>query len=157
MLRTFFLMLALCSPMLLHASEADGPPSRDARGMPGALGTFHFEPPDWVGNPDHPNPPGPTTYWIDTDGVDPGTAGCHLGQTVQGQRNGRMFGEACLANGLLVESNPAADELHKHENDIGHPDKFDCNAWCKGKGRAGGSCVEAPAPPCQESARCACS
>jgi hypothetical protein len=67
-----------------------------------------------------------------------------------------MFGEASLSNGLLVESNPGTGKLHLHENDLGHPDKFDCNAWCIGQGQAGGRCVVAAAPPCASSAKCAC-
>ena len=67
-----------------------------------------------------------------------------------------MFGEACLPDGMLVESNPGADELHSHKNDVGHPDKFDCNAWCVGKGSAKGVCIVAAAPPCEQSAMCKC-
>lgn len=156
MLRTALLLLVSCSPGLLHAAEADGPPSCEASGMPGAVGTFELKPPNWRGTTRHPHPPGPTTYWIDTDGVDPGTAGCHLEVNSQRRRLVRMFGEDCL-NGLLVESNPGTDKLHVHENDLGHPDKFDCNAWCLGKGGAGGSCVTVTLPaPCARSAKCVC-
>lgn len=155
-MRTFFLMLVLCSSGLLHAAEADGPPSCEAKGMPGAVGTFELKPPGWIGSPRHPNPPGPTTYWIDSDGVDPGTAGCHREHTSQRGPKVRKFGEYCLPNGQLVESNPGANKLHLHENDLGHPDKFDCAVWCRGQGRAGGSCVPAQAPPCASSAKCVC-
>ena len=65
-----------------------------------------------------------------------------------------MFGEACLPDGMLVETNPEADKLHSHKNDIGHPDKFDCNAWCVGTGHSKGACVVAAAPPCESSATC---
>lgn len=41
-----------------------------------------------------------------SDGVAPGVAGCHIGLDVKYRPNGRKFGEACLDNGLLVESNP---------------------------------------------------
>ncbi len=145
--------MAFCIPlsMLAHqagAAEHHGP-STGARGMPGAKGTFAFKPSDWKGM-------GVTTWWIDTDGVNPGVAGCHLGVTAQGKRNGRSFGEACTASGLLVESNPGANVLHKHVNDIGHPDLFDCNQWCRGHNKAGGVCKAAPAPPCASSARCVC-
>jgi hypothetical protein len=57
---------------------------------------------------------------------------------------------------LLVESNPGADVIHKHADDIGHPDKFDCNAWCIGQGSTEGTCVAEPAPPCAQSAKCVC-
>ncbi len=125
------------------------PPSSGAEGMPGAAGTFEFQPSDWQ--------EGTTSWWSDTDGVDPGTAGCHIGTDENGEPNGRMFGEACLDNGLLVESNPGADELHSHGNDTGHPDTFDCNAWCVGQGKTSGVCQVAEAPPCAQSAACSCS
>lgn len=127
-----------------HAHE----PSAGAMGMPGALGTFEFKPADWM--------EGTTSWWKDSDGVDPGTAGCHIGTDADGTPNGRMFGEACLPDGTLVESNPAAQALHSHANDLGHPDRFDCNAWCVGKGAARGACVVAAAPPCAQSAKCGC-
>ena len=83
---------------------ATGDPSVGAKGMPGAKGTFEFKPEDFM--------EGQQTWWKDSDGVDPATAGCHLGTDSKGEPNGRMFGEACLPNGLLVESNPGADEVH---------------------------------------------
>jgi len=137
-----FLALSACSQRAAHG------PSAGAEGMAGAKGTFEFKPDDWVA--------GETTFWKDTDGVDPGTAGCHIGTDVDGSPNGRMFGEACLPDGLLVESNPGAGELHSHGDDIGHPDKFDCKAWCIGNGSSEGRCEAAAAPPCERSARCVC-
>ena len=125
-----------------------GEPSAGARGMPGAEGTIEFKPKDWHS--------GETTWWKDTDGVSPGIAGCHIGTDSKGKPNGRMFGEACLANGLLVESNPGKGVLHRHVNDIGHPDTFDCNAWCIGDGKTSGICEAAPAHPCDQSALCVC-
>ncbi len=148
--RLFTLMLALCISMLAATSivMASSDPSSGAAGMPGAKGTFEFKPTDWI--------EGATSWWKDSDGVDPGTAGCHLGTDADGKPNGRMFGEACLPDGLLVESNPGAEELHSHTNDIGHPDMFDCNAWCVGKGASKGVCTVAAAPPCEQSAMCQC-
>lgn len=140
--------LCLVFTTMPGSAFSDSPPSVGAKGQPGALGTFEFKPKDWKS--------GVLTYWKDTDGVDPGKAGCHIGTDKNGQPNGRMFGEACLADGSLVESNPGAGELHSHKDDIGHPDKFDCNAWCSGKGSSGGSCVSASSPPCQSSAICSC-
>ena len=134
--------------MMAYAASASDEPSSGAKGMPGALGTFEFKPTDWE--------EGETTWWKDSDGVDPGAAGCHIGTDSKGTPNGRMFGEACLPNGLLVESNPGVAELHSHGNDIGHPDTFDCNAWCVGKGKPKGICKAAAAPPCEQSAVCAC-
>lgn len=130
------------------ANADDGKPSSGAANMPGAKGTFEFKPSDWA--------PEKTSWWKDSDGVAPGVAGCHIGTDEKGVANGRTFGEACLPNGLLVESNPGKDVLHSHSKDIGHPDTFDCNAWCMSKGSKSGSCEVAPAPPCEKSAFCAC-
>lgn len=137
-----FCALAACS------EDSDHKPSPGAQGLPGARGTLEFKPEDWTS--------GATTWWKDTDGVDPGIAGCHIGTESDGSPNGRMFGEACLTDGLLVESNPGAGELHSHSDDIGHPDKFDCNAWCVGNDFSKGRCESAAAPPCARSARCEC-
>ena len=68
------------------------------------------------------------TYWTDTDGVNPGVAGCHIGVTQDGKPNGRFFGEACQNAQILIESNPGAGVVHSHTNDLGHPDTFDCKA-----------------------------
>ena len=144
----FVLTCAVSMLMAAAAVAGDGKPSPGAEGKPGALGTFELEPQDWM--------EGQTTWWKDSDGVDPGTAGCHVGTDGEGTPNGRLFGEACLADGTLVESNPGVDELHSHADDLGHPDRFDCNAWCVGTGFSKGACVAAPAPPCEQSARCSC-
>jgi len=130
------------------ADHAAHEPSPEAQGMPGAQGTFEFKPTDWM--------EGTTSWWKDSDGVDPAVAGCHIGTDAEGKPNGRMFGEACLPDGLLVESNPGAGELHSHTNDVGHPDRFDCNEWCAGQGASEGLCTAAAAPPCDQSALCAC-
>lgn len=141
-------LVVLASLFLAHAAHAAGEPSEGAHGVAGARGVIVFEPTDRT--------PGVMTWWIDTDGVEPGEAGCHIGATEAGEPNGRMFGEACRDQIMLVESSPGADELHSHKDDIGHPDTFDCNDWCGGEGFAGGVCVPTPAPPCEESARCVC-
>ncbi len=130
------------------SSEDDHAPSGGAKDMPGALGTFEFKPTDWK--------KGELSYWKDTDGVAPGVAGCHIGTDKDGNANGRMFGEACLSATELVESNPGKDVIHSHTDDTGHPDKFDCNAWCVGNGSAKGACEVAAAPPCESSAKCVC-
>jgi len=150
MSRLLALVLTLSVTLMMTASVvmASGEPSAGAKGMPGAKGTFEFKPDDFM--------EGKLTWWKDSDGIDPGKAGCHIGTDSKGEPNGRMFGEACLPNGLLVESNPGTDELHSHKGDIGHPDTFDCNEWCIGQGSSKGSCKVAAAPPCEQSALCAC-
>jgi hypothetical protein len=130
------------------AHEHTGEPSVGAKDMPGAKGTFAFKPNDWT--------PGETTWWKDSDGVSPGVAGCHISTDDKGIPDGRTFGEACLPNGLLVESNPGKDVLHSHGDDTGHPDTFDCNEWCTGTGHKSGACEVAAAPPCEQSAVCVC-
>jgi hypothetical protein len=116
--------------------------------VPGAKGTFEFKPDDWMD--------GAETWWKDSEGIAPGIPGCHIGTNRDGNPNGRLFGEACLPNGLLVETNPGAGVLHSHKGGIGHPDLFDCNEWCKSRGASKGSCSTMPAPPCEKSAMCAC-
>lgn len=150
MARNIVSIFSICLTFLLLAERAysEGPPSELAKAQPGAMGTFDFKPQDWKS--------GVLSYWKDTDGVDPRKAGCHIGTDKIGEPNGRMFGEACLADSTLVESNPGAGVLHSHKNDIGHPDKFDCKSWCSGKGFSGGKCVSASAPPCKSSAICSC-
>ena len=142
LLGSLLLLLGACAATPSHA------PSPAAQGMAGATGTFDFKPADWQS--------GQTTWWKDTDGVDPKTPGCHIGTDSKGEPNGRMFAEACLPDGKLVESNPGVDVVHSHIDDTGHPDTFDCNAWCVGQGADKGSCIAAPAAPCGPSAKCAC-
>jgi len=172
-----FRMLAVCIPVLMLLSVAQGvaqgvaqdvpqdrsgvpgQPSDGAKDMPGALGTIPFRPDDWQ--------PGRTTYWRDTDGIDPGSPGCHIGifaptgGNPSTLPNGRQFGEACESPQILIESNPGAGVIHSHSNDIGYPDRFDCAQWCRGARQAtGGVCTPVPAPlPCRpglQSAVCRC-
>jgi hypothetical protein len=148
-----FRIVTVCVSVLMFATAvaAERAPSKDAKGIPGARGTIEYKPSDWKGNVN--------TYWTDTDGVDPGVAGCHVGVTQDGKPNGRFFGEACQSDRILVESNPGAGVIHSHKNDLGHPDTFDCKAWCAGVKKAkDGVCKPASAPsPCTASARCECS
>lgn len=151
MLRLLTILTSFILPMMLFFSAIAGEdhgPSKSAAGMPGALGVFSFTPDDWK--------KGEMTYWSDTDGVSPGEAGCHIGTDRDGKPNGRMFGEACLSETVLVESNPGTDVVHAHKDDTGHPDRFDCDVWCKGQGSSKGICVAAAAPPCKASAKCSC-
>ncbi len=141
-------VLGLSLTLLQAAQDHPGATEEDATKWPGYKGEIEYKPADLV-----------ITYWKDTDGVDPAKAGCHVGYDQAGKQNGRFFAEACLPNGLLVESNPAAGVLHGHKGDIGHPYTFDCNAWCVGvKMTRGGSCkAGVPAPdPCKTSAICEC-
>lgn len=110
-----FRILAVCIPVLLfsNAATAQHAPSEGAKGMPGAKGTIEYKPTDWKGNV--------TTYWTDTDGVNPGVAGCHIGVAQDGKPNGRFFGEACQNARILIESNPGAGVIHSHTNDLGIP------------------------------------
>jgi hypothetical protein len=144
--KMILVLIALSVVSVVNAG--DHPPSVGAKGMAGAKGTFEFKPDDWAN--------GKTTWWKDDTGIAPGIAGCHIGVDAKGNPNGRMFGEACLPNGLLVETNPGAGVLHSHKGGIGHPDTFDCNVWCKDQGASKGSCSVMPAPPCEKSAMCAC-
>jgi hypothetical protein len=151
----FFRLLAFCIPMmmLLNAASASDAPSAGARKMPGAKGTIEYKPDGWKST-------GVTTYWKDTDGINPGVAGCHVEVTKGGKTftGSRVFGEAC-SDGILVESNPGRNVIHAHKDDLGHPDTFDCNAWCIGAEKAkAGLCVKVAGPsPCAESAKCECS
>jgi hypothetical protein len=138
----------LLSALALACAGGASIPSDGAKSIPGAEGTIEFRPNDWL--------EGETTWWVDSDGVAPGVPGCHIGADEDGAPNGRVFGEACLPNGLLVESNPAANELHSHHNDTGHPDTFDCAKWCIAEGATGGICSTASSPPCDRSAFCSC-
>lgn len=145
----FFIVPMAVSAEHHEKGEKLGPPSDGAKDIPGAVGTFALYP--------------PTSYWVDTDAVDPGEPGCHYGTDADGNPNGRAFAESCREDGLLIESNPSAGVVHAHARDTGHPDLFDCDQWCKGTGHEGGMCKTVPAPePCNEidpgmtSAMCAC-
>ena len=151
----FVWLLAFCIPamMLLNAASANGPPTAGASKIPGAKGTIEYKPEGWKGT-------GVTTYWKDSDGIKPGVAGCHVEVTKHGKSftGRRVFGEACM-NDLLVELNPGRNVVHPHKDDLGHPDTFDCNAWCVGARKAkSGLCVKVAGPsPCAELAKCECS
>ncbi len=119
-------------------------------------------------------------YWTDTDGVDPATPGCHYpfeSRSIAGVCSDPLnaaskFGEFCnpavgqpnhadgFAEGTLIESNPAAGVCHPHKDGLGHPDVYDCDAYCKGIGSPAhtGVCVAAPCADdvAIESAHCEC-
>jgi hypothetical protein len=106
---------------------------------------------------------GKDTYWSDSDGVDPATAGCHYefkSNKCEKQLSERTFGELCLDDDRLVESNPGKDECHKHGVDLGKPDVVSCSEWCQSEGNSSGHCkdgikAKGEYGPCQ-SARCVC-
>jgi hypothetical protein len=118
---------------------------------------------------------GADSFWIDTDGVDPEVAGCHIefsdDDCTSVAVSARNFGEFCQEDGTLVESNPMADVCHTHDDDIGHPYVVDCVGWCtdtltlpngerRGIAAATGTCEVVLDVPCDlgviESARCVC-
>lgn len=106
---------------------------------------------------------GEDTYWSDTDGIDPGTAGCHdeyTTDTCDMVKTGRTFGEFCLDDDRLVESNPGTAECHRHAGDKGKPGVVSCSAWCESEGNTGGKCERDVVSKANESdcvsARCAC-
>jgi hypothetical protein len=149
-------------------TDEDVDPDDPVRDMPGWLGRTTIEAPG---------------CWSDTDGVVPETAGCHLhcgsddGCVTCGEPDGRVIGEAChkftrVVNGhaetspfWLIETNPGAGVCHPHTGGEGHPEVFDCDAFCKGTinpddGQlyASGACESVP-HVCgggEPSARCAC-
>jgi len=88
---TFVLALGTAFIMSTTLVNASGEPSPGAKEMPGAAGTFEFKTADWM--------EGTISWWKDSDGVDPGVPGCHIGTDEKGEPNGRMFGEACLRCG----------------------------------------------------------
>lgn len=106
---------------------------------------------------------GEDTYWADTDGVDPGVAGCHDEYATDACAEvvgDRAFGEFCLDDDRLVESNPGKDECHAHGDDMGKPDVVSCSAWCESESGSAGRCeggvmAQGAAGTC-ESARCVC-
>jgi hypothetical protein len=81
--------------------------------------------------------PTDATWWVDTDGEDPGVAGCHIEVTsatdAKRPKGGRVFGEACQPGNILVETNPGKAVIHAHVGDKGNPFRIDCNNWCKTK------------------------
>jgi hypothetical protein len=112
---------------------------------------------------------GRTSYWKDTDGVNPSDPGCHF-EYDEGCQHPlrRFFGEQC-AGGRLIETNPEAGKCHPHDGDEAHPYEVDCAIWCRspeGGGitgpKTGGRCVVVPnvcsmvGQTPKSSARCEC-
>lgn len=106
---------------------------------------------------------GTSSYWTDTDGVAPGVAGCHYefsDASCSNHKEGRTFGEFCLDDDRLVESNPGKDECHEHGADKGKPFVMSCSEWCQEESGSTGSCeggiaVDGAHGSC-EAARCVC-
>lgn len=158
-------MLALASMLAVGLTLVLGPGIAPAqhKACPAVPGMTEkeckeYKPSDW-------KPGRAVTYWYDTDGIDPGVAGCHV--EVKGPTDrtptGRSFPEGCLG-GILIESNPGANEIHEHGNDVGNPNYVNCANWCKEvKKTKGGACItvsagpaEPKVAPCKTSARCEC-
>jgi hypothetical protein len=78
---TFVLAIGMTFMMSAAVGSASGEPSVGAKGMPGAAGTFDFKPTDWM--------EGTTSWWKDSDGIDPGQPGCHIGTDENGEPTGR--------------------------------------------------------------------
>lgn len=162
-----FVYLTLLVTMVASCSDDSGnsnnecaqctlPSSSEAQAWPGALGRFRVKPTEI--NPNYPWLEGEATTWLDTDGVAPEKPGCHIEITdpplVDPQR---FFGELCLDQVLLVETNPNVKEAHSHNDDLGAPDVFNCNTYCMDLYSKAGSCeVVGPVDVCETSAKCAC-
>lgn len=162
-----FVYLTLLVTMVAACSDDGGksnnecpecilPASSEALAWPGALGRFRVTPTEI--NPDYEWYEGETTTWKDTDGVAPEDAGCHIEITqpplVTPQR---FFGELCLDEVRLVETNPNVDQAHPHNDDLGAPDVFNCNTYCMELYNLAGSCtVVGPVDVCETSAICLC-
>lgn len=147
-----FRILAVCIPVLMLPNSATAQGEEEGKKIPGYKGETELD-----------KGAGKNTYWYDSgDGIDPGSAGCHIEvervdeKTIR--RTDRVFGEECTADGLLVETTPGPDEIHRHVNDIGHPYLFDCDVWCKSKHTWNrGTCEPTIGPrPCATSAVCVC-
>ncbi|MEM7353135.1 MAG: hypothetical protein AAF657_20240 [Acidobacteriota bacterium] len=93
--------------------------------------------PGWDGEIPFPTPTEcDTQIWDDSDGVVPQTPGCHYeyhdqNGDVCSNKTGAFFGEACLSDDLLVETNPEKNKCHTHAGGIGHPDTFVCSTFCQ--------------------------
>jgi hypothetical protein len=166
--RILSLLLAACIPaLLLDAAPAS------ASECPAIPGMKEKECKPYKPTPYMPKADKTPTYWYDTDGIDPEVAGCHVevtGPTAKpgdkASQTGRTFGEACVpAQGvILVESNPGADVVHAHADDIGNPNYVNCNTWCKEvKAKGSGQCqwvdaspADPKVAPCTRSAKCVC-
>jgi hypothetical protein len=107
--------------------------------------------PGWQGQKILPTPTSGGQWWVDTDGVAPETPGCHYAYKLEEECIEReptdevigWIGEACEGN-ILIETNPGAGVCHYHNNAYGHPDKFDCDAYCTGYSWHWGRCVSVP-------------
>ena len=93
--------------------------------------------PGWDGQITVPTPTECNTQiWDDSDGVVPEEPGCHYeyhnkNGNVCSNKTGAFFGEACLSDDLLVETNPEKNKCHTHAGGIGHPDTFVCSTFCQ--------------------------
>jgi len=153
-------------------SDAGVPDNDPVRAMPGWMGRTLIEAPG---------------CWSDTDGVTPEVPGYHIqckskdGCQTCGKPTGLVVPEGChafertvdghteVSPRWLIETNPDAEVCHPHTGGEGHPDVFDCEAYCKGTPDpqdglhyTAGGCVAVPIVRLglerqqQASARCYC-
>lgn len=117
---------------------------REVACAPGKVdaGAINEYPPGWAGRRPLPTPTECNhQFWIDSDGVDPETPGCHQEWTKDcKEKASGIFGEACDNGDQLLETNPGAGVCHGHANGIGNPDMFSCNHYCLVKYEVTGSC-----------------
>lgn len=146
------------------ATAQESCPHKPCPLVPGMTSTEckEYKPTDW-------KPGVKQSWWYDTDGIDPGVAGCHVevndpAGSKKGQATGRSFAEGCVDGVTLIESNPASGAVHEHCADVGHPNYVNCNRWCIEVRKAkSGVCLsvnagpnEPKVAPCSKSARCDC-
>ena len=133
-LASFLLPLALAC-----AEEGASPPSSGAKGMPGAVGTIEFTPTDRI--------EGEPTWWIDSDGVDPGVTGCHVGTDANGSPN-----DGCSARPACPTAASSSRTLALPSSTAtkgrGSSRSVRLRRLVRRAGRLGGACAPAPAPPC---------
>lgn len=181
----FGLLLTACSlgkgsPDTSGAEEAEETEAEADFHYPETEGYTDPGLPGWMGRTQISTSEG---CWVDSDGVLPELAGCHM--LVSGDDAcsacesdvQERIGEACYtfiqpdgtpaATAWLIETNPGAEVCHPHAGGKGHPDVFDCDAYCKGttepesgEAYSGGACVEVPEMDCaganQVTAYCGC-
>ena len=86
---------------------------------------------------------GSDSYWRDTDGMDPGTAGCSEVFTTDSctdWASAISFGEFCVDEDRLIETADEAGVCHILPGDLSTLQVVSCTAWCATQGSAAGRC-----------------